>query len=261
MSRTLVALVLGLLVTAQVQAAVKTKTVEYKVGDETMKGFIAWDDKFDGKRPGVMVVHEWWGLDAYTKDRARQLAELGYVAIAADMYGEGKVTEHPDEAKKFATMVRENQKVWMDRALAGLKQLKEHDLVDANRLAAIGYCFGGSTVQLMAYNAPPGLKAVVSFHGALVVPKEEQAKNIKAKVLICHGEEDKFIPEKAIKDFKSALDQAKVDYQFKSYAGAVHSFTVPDADKKGIKGIAYHKEADQQSWQDMQKLFKQVFAN
>lgn len=260
MHRTIVALAVVLLVAAQARAEVKTKTVEYKAGDATMKGYIAWDDKIEGKRPGVMVVHEWWGLNEDAKNRAKMLAELGYVGFCADMYGDGKTTEHPKEAGEMAGMVRKNAKLWIERSLAGLDQLKAHDQTDGTKLGAIGYCFGGSTVQMMAFHGTPGLKAVVSFHGALVVPTEDQVKKTKAKILICHGADDAFIKEETIKEFKAALDKGKVDYQFESYPGAVHSFTVVDADKKGVKGIAYNKAADEKSWSSMQKLFKEAFA-
>jgi dienelactone hydrolase len=253
-------MVVVLALATQGQAAVQTKTVTYKSGKTECKGMLAWDDKFQGKRPGVLVVHEFWGLDDYAKSRAKQLAELGYVAFACDMYGDGKVTEHPQEAGMMAATVRANQKEWQARALASLEVLKKHELVDADKLAAIGYCFGGSTVQQLAYTGTAGLRGVVSFHGALTIPDDDQVKKIKAKMLICHGADDSFIKDDTIKQFKSVLDKGKVSMEFISYPGAVHSFTVPDADKKGIKGVAYNKEADQQSWASMQKLFKDVFA-
>jgi dienelactone hydrolase len=260
MYKTLFAMAAVLVLAGQGQATVQTKTITYKSGTNEFKGFLAWDDKFEGKRPGVLVVHEFWGLNDYAKDRAKQLAALGYVAFACDMYGDGKFTEHPQEAGKMAGMVRENQKEWQARALAALEVLKKQDLVQSDKLAAIGYCFGGSTVQQLAYTGTPGLRGVVSFHGALSVPTPEQAKQVKSKVLICHGADDAFIKDETIKMFKTALDGAKVDYKFIAYPGAVHSFTVPGSEKAGMKGVAYNKEADQQSWASMQKLFKEVFA-
>jgi dienelactone hydrolase len=157
-------------------------------------------------------------------------------------------------------MVKKNEMEWRKRAIAGMYQLMMNENVDKDKLAVIGYCFGGSTAQLMAYAAPKGLKAAVSFHGAPVIPTEEQAAKVKAKILMCNGEDDAFIKEDTIKKFKSALDAAKVDYKFINYKGAVHSFTVPEADKLNIKGMAYNKDADQQSWAEMTKLFKEVFA-
>jgi dienelactone hydrolase len=236
-------------------AAVKSKVVTYAYDGVTLKGFLAWDDAVTGKRPGVLVVHEWWGLNDYARKRAEELAKLGYVAFACDMYGDGKSTEHPKEAGQFAGEVRKNLKTWQGRALAGLKVLQESDLVDGQNLAAIGYCFGGSTALQLAYMGAP-LKAVATFHAALPVPTPEQAKAIKPRILICHGADDSFITKETIDSFKTALDTAKADYQFKSYEGAVHSFSVPGAEKAGVKGLAYNAAADEQSWAAMQSLFR-----
>lgn len=239
-------------------AAVKTETVTYQHDGKEFKGFLAYDDASKEKRPGVMIVHEWWGLNDYARSRAKQLAEMGYVAFAVDMYGEGKTTEHPKEAAAMAGMVRKNEAEWLARASAGLKVLQKHEFVDGNKLAAIGYCFGGSTVLTMAHHQLP-VKAVVSFHGALPVPTEEQAKNVKARVLICHGAADSFIPENVIQQVRDAYEKAKVDYQMSYFGNAVHSFTVPAADKVGIPGIAYNEAADRRSWAMMSQLFRESF--
>jgi dienelactone hydrolase len=238
-------------------AAVVTKTVEYEYEGTKLKGFLAYDDAVKEKRPGVLVVHEWWGLNDYAKERCKKLAELGYVAFANDMYGEGKVAAHPEDAGKMATAVRNNIKVWRGRALAGLTQLTSQPNVDAGKVAAIGYCFGGSTCLELAYSGAD-LKAVATFHAALPTPTPEEAKAIKARLLICNGADDTFIPEKAITAFKDALDKAGVKYEFVNFPGAVHSFTVPDADKVGNKGMAYNKSADEKSWQMMRALFKET---
>jgi dienelactone hydrolase len=248
-----------LIVAPFVQAEVKTKTVTYEHGGVNLIGHLAWDDAVPGKRPGVLVVHEWWGLNDYARKRAEQLAAMGFVAFAVDMYGEGKVTTHPQEAGQMAAAVRKDIKTFQGRAQAGLKVLQDHELVDARRIAAIGYCFGGATALVLAYTGAD-LAAVVSFHGALPVPGPDQAKAIKAKILICHGALDSFIPEATIQKVRDAFEQAKVDYEINYYGGAVHSFTVPDADKAGMKGIAYNAEADQRSWRDMLRLFGEVFA-
>ncbi len=237
------------------QAAVTTKVVEYEFDGIKLKGFLAYDDAVKEKRPGILVVHEWWGLNEYAKDRCKKLAELGYVAFAVDMYGDGKTTEHPDDARKMATMVRENVKVWRGRAEAGLKQLKAQPNVDADKIAAIGYCFGGSTCLQLAYSGAD-LKAVATFHAALPKPTEAEAKAIKARILVCHGDADFFIPPEAIKAFREALDGAKVNYEFKGYPDVVHSFTVPEADKVNIKGMKYDKAADEDSWKRMRALFR-----
>jgi len=239
-------------------AKVVTKTVTYNDAGTTLKGFFAWDDAKSGKRPGILVVHEWWGLDDYAKTRAKKLAELGYVAFALDMYGEGKVTEHPKTAQQWAGTIRSNQKAWQQRGLAGLKVLKAHELVDGSRLAAIGYCFGGSTALQLAYSGAD-LKAVVTFHAALPAPTDEQAKQIKPRIVVCHGANDNFIGQDAIAKFQAALSKAKVDWEFIAYANAVHSFTVPAADKRKIPGIAYNKNADERSWRQMRLVFGDAF--
>ena len=205
----------------------------------------------------MLVVHEWWGLNDYAKERCKQLAELGYVAFAVDMYGDGKSVDHPDDARKMATAVRENVKTWRGRAEAGLKQLTSQPNVDATKLAAIGYCFGGSTCLQLAYSGAD-LKAVATFHAALPTPTADEAKAIKPKIYIAHGEDDFFIPKEAIAAFKEALDEAKVTYTFESFPGVVHSFTVPGADKVGMKGMKYDKAADEKSWKEMQALFKET---
>jgi dienelactone hydrolase len=238
-------------------AAVKTKEVEYEVEGTKHKGYLAYDDAVKGKIPGVLVFHEWWGLDDYAKKRAEQLAGMGYIAFCADMYGEGKITEHPKEAGKMAQAVRMNQKVWQGRAEAALKKLQSHENVDGDKIAAIGYCFGGSTALMLAYGGAP-IKAVATFHAALPTPTADQAKAIKARILVCHGADDAFIPQEAIDKFKAGLDGAKVKYHFESFPGTVHSFTVPDADKRGIKGMAYNESADKKSWQQMKDLFKET---
>ena len=203
----------------------------------------------------------WWftngGASTITRKRAEQLASLGYVAFAADMYGEGKVTTHPQEAGQMAGEVRKNVKTWQGRAQAALKVLQDHELVDSTKIAAIGYCFGGATALELAYTGAD-LAAVVTFHGALPVPEPEQAKAVKAKILICHGALDSFIPEATIQKVRDAFEEAKVNYEMNYYGGAVHSFTVPEADKAGMKGIAYNAAADQRSWRAMLRLFGEV---
>ena len=244
--------------TGTASAAVKTQVVDYKFDGITLKGFLAFDEAVKEKRPGILLVHEWWGLNDYAKKRAEMLAELGYVAFCADMYGDGKTTEHPKEASTMAATVRKNVDIWRGRAEAALKLLKERPEVDAKKTAAIGYCFGGSTALQLAL-AGNDLSAVVSFHGALPTPSVDDAKKITCKVLICHGADDAFIPEANIKKFRSSLDEAKVSYQFESYPDAVHSFTVKGIDDKGVKGLAYNEAADKKSWEQMQTLFKDVF--
>lgn len=253
-STALALLVLG----AAARAEVKTKAVEYEYGGTKLKGLLAWDDAVKGKRPGVLVVHEWWGLNEHAKERAKRLAGLGYVAFACDMYGEGQVTEHPKKAGEMAGAVRANLKTWQGRAKAGLEQLARAENVDPKRLGAIGFCFGGSTALQLAYTGAD-LAAVVTFHAALPEPTEAQAEAIKPAILVCHGADDPFIPEKAIKAFRSALDRAKARYEFVSYKGAKHSFTVPGVDKVGVKGLEYNETADKESWRAMTEQFRKAF--
>ncbi len=255
MRKTFLLTALFTLSTSAVQAEVKTKQVIYTYEGVTLKGHLAWDDKVQGKRPGVLVVHEWWGLNDYARKRAEQLAEMGLVAFACDMYGEGKVTEHPKEAAAMAGEVRKNLKTWQGRAQAALKVLQEDEHVDGQRLAAIGYCFGGSTALQLAYSGAD-VAAICTFHAAVPTPEPEQAKAIKAKLLICHGALDPFVKDETLQKARAAFDEAKVDYEMNYYGGAEHSFTVPDIARAGVKGLAYNAEADRRSWQAMQLLFR-----
>ncbi|MGQ0633392.1 MAG: dienelactone hydrolase family protein [Planctomycetaceae bacterium] len=255
--------ILGLLTfslsASYLHAEVKSKTIPYKHGDLEFEGYLAWDDAVSGKRPGVLVVHEWWGLNDYARRRADQLAKLGYVAFALDMYGKGVLVSHPNEAGQMAGKVRANVKDWRDRALAGLNVLKSQEQCDSTRLAAMGYCFGGSTVLQLAYTGAD-VKGVVTFHGALTPPTEEETKQIKAKILVCHGADDSFIPEETIDKFRHALNQGKADWTMVYYSGARHSFTDPDADSHGVDGLKYNKRADERSWHHMRDFFGEVLA-
>ena len=253
MFRSLILVAVSCMMVGSAHAAVKTKKLSYKHGDLECIGYLAWDDAVQGPRPGVLVVHEWWGLNDYARKRAEELAKLGYIALAADMYGEGKTTEHPTEAGQMATKVRSNLSDWRKRATAALEVLRSQPECDKTKLAAVGYCFGGSTALQLAYTGAD-LKAVATFHAALPVPTEAEAKQIKAEILICHGADDKFIPEKVIKDFRAALDKGQVKYDFVSYEGAVHSFTVADADRHNNPGMKYNKKADEDSWDRMKAL-------
>jgi dienelactone hydrolase len=260
MIRSLLAAAVAILVgNSTALSAIQTKTITYKAGSVECKGFLAWDDAKEGKRPGVLVVHEWWGLNDYARDRARQLASEGYIAFAADMYGDGKTTEHPQEAGKMAAAVRQNGEEWVSRAKASLEVLKSQPQCDSSKLAAIGYCFGGSTALQLAFSGAD-IKAAASFHGALMVPKPEQVRQTKATLLICHGAQDSFIPEDTIQKFRAALDAEGADWEMVYYAGARHSFTVKDADKVGNEGMKYDAEADHRSWSRLLALLDEKFA-
>ncbi|MFL5331461.1 MAG: dienelactone hydrolase family protein [Gemmataceae bacterium] len=256
--RTLATVLVTLLWAGWLQAAVHTETVSYQHEGVTLNGHLAYDDAVSGKRPGILVVHEFWGLNDYAKKRAEQLAQMGYVAFACDMYGEGKSFEHPKEAGEMMGKMRENIALWQGRAKASLAVLQKNDRVDPKKIGAIGYCFGGATVLQLAYLGAD-VNAVVSFHGALPVATAGQAKNIKAKILICHGADDAHIKIEDVEKFRAPLKDAKVDYQINIYGGATHSFTVPGVDQRGMSGLRYNAEADHRSWREMQDLFGEVF--
>jgi dienelactone hydrolase len=230
------------------QAAVKLEPVEYKDGTTTLKGQIAYDDAVKDKRPGVIVVHEWWGLNDYAKKRATMLAEAGYVALAVDMFGDGKSTEHPDEAGKWASEVASNAKTSTDRFMSGYNLLKADKRVDAAHISAIGYCFGGGVVLRAAMAGTP-LDAVVSFHGAL--PTDPATGKVTARMLVCHGAADGLITPEQVAGFQKAANDAGADWEFIAFAGAKHSFTNPDADSHGIPALSYNEKADKRSWQAM----------
>ncbi|MCZ6799437.1 MAG: dienelactone hydrolase family protein, partial [Nitrospirae bacterium] len=208
--RVAIVCLLGLVLwSSQAFAKVQTKVIPYQDGDVQLEGVLAWDDGITGKRPGVLVVHEWWGLNDYARDRARQLAELGYVAFAVDMYGKDNVTTHPNQAGKWMKQVQANVSHWQARAIKGLAVLRSQDHVDRHNIAAIGYCFGGATVIQLAYSGAE-VKGVVSFHGALPLPTGKQANNVKAKMLIAHGNADPFLKEEHIRKFRNALDKSNI---------------------------------------------------
>ncbi|MEW5757805.1 MAG: dienelactone hydrolase family protein [Pseudomonadota bacterium] len=244
------------------QAAVKGEEVEYKAGDTVMKGYLAYDDAKKGKRPGVLVVHEWWGHNEYARKRARMLAELGYTALAVDMYGNGKQAAHPEDAGKFSSEIAKNLDLGMSRFMAAMQLLQGQKTVDKNKIAAIGYCFGGAVVLQMA-RAGVDLDAVASFHGSLGTSLPAEPGKVKAKVLVMNGADDPFVSAESIEAFKKEMNNAKVDYQFVSLAGAKHSFTNPEATEYGKKfnlPLEYNEAADKQSWDGMKKLFAEAFA-
>lgn len=247
-----------IMVAATARAELRSETVTYRDGDAELKGSLDWDDSYQGKRPGVLVVHEWWGLNDYVKRRAGMLAKLGYVAFAADMYGDARVTEHGSEAGEWSKQITANVDAWQRRALAGLDVLRRHQLVDTRRLGAVGYCFGGATVMQLAY-AGADLRGVVSFHGSLPAPTEAQMKNIKASILAAHGSADSFVPPERVQAFQQALERAKADWHMVVFGGARHAFTNPNAGSYGIENLRYDEQADKRSWLHMQIFFNQLF--
>lgn len=244
-----------------VQAEVVTEQVSYKQGDTLMKGMIAYDNSIKGERPGVMVVHEWWGHNDYARKRAIMLAEVGYTALSVDMYGDGKTAEHPDDAGKFSGAVMSNMPVAKARFEAAMNTLKSHISVDDNQIAAIGYCFGGGVVLAMA-RMGVDLKGVVSYHGSVATKTPARKGQVRAKVRVFNGAADPFVKAEQVTDFKKEMEAAAVDYKFVNYPGVKHSFTNPDADTYGKKfnlPLAYDAAADKASWSETQKFFNEIF--
>jgi dienelactone hydrolase len=239
-------------------AEVQTREVEYKQGDTVLVGLIAWDGAAKGKRPGVLVVHEWWGHNEHARNQARRLAEAGYVGFALDMYGKGKVTTHPKDAEAFMTEATKDPAVIAARFNAALEQLKQDPHVAPAKIAAIGYCFGGSVVLGRA-RAGADLDAVVSFHGALATKSPAEKGKVKARVLVLTGAADPMVPPEQVEAFNKEMNAAGAKFQVVSYPGAKHGFTNPDADKAGMDALAYNAEADKKSWAAMLELFTQVF--
>jgi dienelactone hydrolase len=254
-----VCLVAGII--APAHAAVVAKTIEYEANGTRLRGYLAYDDRFAGRRPGVLVVHEWWGLNDYVRGRARQLAELGYTALALDMYGEGREAAHPDQASALASEVNRRRTEAEARFRAGLELLKQQPTADPARVAAIGYCFGGGIVLDMAREGFD-LQGVVSFHGTLASPIKARPGAVKARILVLRGEDDPFVPQKDVEAFEKEMKEAKADYRIVAYPRARHAFTNPAADRLGREfnlPLAYDAAADKASWNEMERFFVQVF--
>ncbi|MCL4790304.1 MAG: dienelactone hydrolase family protein [Verrucomicrobia bacterium] len=240
-----------------VRAAIHTETVEYNHGDVTLEGHLVYDDANRTTRPAVLISHQWKGLSDYEKKRAEMLAKLGYVVFAVDIYGKGIRPKDAASAGAEAGKYKSDRTLLRARVNAGLETLRKQKFVDPKRIAAIGYCFGGTTVIELARSGAD-VAGVVSFHGALDSPKPEDGKNIKCKILALHGADDPFVPEKDIAAFESEMRDAGVDWQLVSYGGAVHSFTDWNADGS-MKGAKYDKRADERSWEDMKQFFAEIF--
>lgn len=243
-------------------AEIKSQIVEYTVDGESFTGYLAYDDQLQGKRPGVLVVHEWWGHNDYVRRRADMLAELGYTAFALDMYGTGKVAQHPEDAKRFMQAVMDNMETAEKRFDAGYNILRNHPSVETEQIAAIGYCFGGSTVLQMAREGVD-LDGVVSFHGILATETPAQNGQVKAKLLVLTGADDPMVPSFQVDAFREEMTEANVSFKLYSYPGVTHAFTNPAADELGKRfnmPLAYDPGADADSWQKMQKFLSEIFA-
>lgn len=256
--RYFIAVAVALLFSVNAQAKIVTGTVEYNDGQAVLEGYIAYDDKLGSPAPGVLVFHEWWGLNDYIKKRARDVAALGYVAFAPDVYGKGVRPTDPDEAGKTAGLYMSDRKLLRSRANAGLDILKKHKLVDKGRIAAIGYCFGGSAALELARSGAPVL-GTVTFHGTLNTPAPQDAANIQGSVLALHGANDPFVKNEEVRAFQDEMAKGGVDWYMVSYGGAVHGFTNPanGADPSG--GLAYDEMADKRSWEEMRSFLRELF--
>jgi dienelactone hydrolase len=249
-----------MMVAATANAAIRTQALDYNQGDAALEGYLAYDDRVQGPRPGVLVAHEWWGINEYIRRRTKQLASLGYVAFAADIYVKGTRAKTREEAMALAGKFRSgtDRTLMRARVNAGLEELKKNPLVDRKRVAAIGYCFGGAVVLELARSGAD-LAGVVSFHGGLATPNPEDAKNIKGKVLVLMGADDPSVKPEQVAAFEDEMRSAGVDWQLVSYGHAVHGFTNPDNGTDNSKGVAYNENADKRSWRAMKVFFEEIF--
>jgi dienelactone hydrolase len=247
------------LISMSVMAEIKTENVDYKQGDTPLEGYLAYDASAQGKLPGVLVVPDWMGPGAFSNAKAEELAKLGYVAFAVDIYGKDVRPKDQKEAGAQAGKFKGDRKLLRARILAALDVLKARPNVDPSRIAAIGFCFGGTTVLELARAGVP-IAGVVSFHGGLDSPTPEDAKNIKAKVLVLHGADDPNVPAEQVAAFEDEMRKGGVDWELVKYSKSVHSFTNPAAGSDNSKGVAYNAEADKRSWQAMKDFFAEIFA-
>ena len=252
----LTAVTLG--ISSVAHAKMITKNVDYKQGGAILQGYLAYDDSFKGKRPGVLIAHQWLGLTDYEKGRARMLAGMGYVAFALDIYGKGKRPKNTTEAGKLSGSYKANRPLWRNRARAAVIELRKQPNVDVNKLAIIGYCFGGGTALELARSGAD-LKGFVTFHGSLDTPTPADAKNIKGKVLVLHGADDPFSPMKDVMALMAEMKAAKVNYEVDLYGDTVHSFTEKDAGSLKMDGAAYNAQSDARSWARMKGFFAEIF--
>ncbi len=247
-----------LLVSGIAHAELVKKPIEYKQGDATLKGYLVYDDAKTEKRPGVVVVPEWWGLNDYIRHRAEMLAELGYVALAADIYGNGEETTDMKRAGELAGKFKGDRELLRARVKAALDTLKDQPQVDSAKTAAIGYCFGG-TAALELARSGADVNGVVSFHGGLDAPMPAKKGEVKPRILVLTGADDPLVPPEQVQGLEKEMSDAGADAKVVAYPGAVHAFTNPDSTKLGVKGIGYNKEADEKSWQAMKEFFEQIF--
>jgi dienelactone hydrolase len=251
---------LGLWSSLPLNAGIQTDSVKYRQGDTVLEGYLAWDDARQERRPAVVIVHQWKGLTDYEKQRAKMLARLGYVAFAADIYGKGVRASDAQEAGKLAGKYKNDLPLLRARAQAAVDHIKSHKLVNSNQVAAIGYCFGGTTVLELARSGAD-VQGVVSFHGGLGTSLPAGKGEVKARILVLHGADDPFSPAAEVAALQKELTDAGADWQLVMYGGAVHSFTDWNAGADNSRGAAYNERADKRSWADMQQFLDELFAN
>ena len=257
-----ISLCLSAIASSGEQTKLISHEIEYKADDAKLTGYLVYDNNLSGKRPGILVIHEWWGHNDYARKRADMLAKLGYVAFAVDMYGDGKLAEHPSDAGKFMNEVTSNMQLAEKRMHAALQVLNNHAQTDKDKTAAIGYCFGGAMVLHLA-RIGTDIDGVVSFHGSLGTKSPASKDKVKAKVLVLHGADDPFIPAEQVESFKKEMNTAGVDYEFVAYPNVKHSFTNPQADEFSkrfeLPALQYDAMADKDSWNRMQTFFTEIF--
>lgn len=248
-----------LIVPLAASAAIQTREVQLKLGGTVLRGFVAWDDAVAGRRPGVLVVHEWWGHNEHARTQARRLAEAGYVGFALDLYGGGKVATHPDDAQKFMMEATKDPAAIRARFSAALVELKTDPHVDPSRIAAVGYCFGGGVVLDRAREGHPDLDAVVSVHGILATQTPAKKGVVHARVLVLAGADDPMVPAAHIDAFRKEMDAAGASYTVVTFPGTRHAFSNPQADSHGMDALRYNADADKRSWAAMVTLFKDLW--
>ena len=260
---TLILMVLAVSGPVTAGAKIVETFVTYSADGVTMKGFLAYDGNVKGRRPGVLIVHEWWGQTEYVRERARMLAGMGYTALAVDMYGNGKVALHPQDADAFSSALMEHFDTARARFLAAMDVLKKQRTVKHGKIAAIGYCFGGGVVLNMARQGTD-LKGVASFHGSLAAVKPARPGTVKARIMVFSGGDDRFVTKEQVAAFEREMKEAGADYQVFSYPGAMHSFTNPEADQYARKfnlPLGYNAGADKESWDELGRFLRRIFGS
>ncbi|MDD5362260.1 MAG: dienelactone hydrolase family protein [Ignavibacteria bacterium] len=247
-----------LILSQQLMSQIKTEYIAYKDGDVVLEGYLAYDVSLKTSAPGIIIVHDWMGESSFTNEKAEALAKLGYVGFAADIYGKDFRPKNQDEAGKLAGIYKNDRQLMRRRINLALDEIKKQKFVDPDKIAVMGYCFGG-TVALELARSGADVKGTLTFHGGLDTPTPQDAKNIKGKVLVMHGGDDPFVPREQVNAFEKEMKDAGVDYQLFIYSGAVHSFTNPAAGNDNSKGAAYNEKADKRSWEAMKTFFKEIF--